>query len=373
MSFAFSIILLFITSSIVGYIVLFFIEKAWKKYAILDRPHLYKTEKWRAPVAYGIGIAIIITLLLISPAIPYFFEIRASLEHKLHIVLILAAIIGIVSFVDDLDTIGKSRWSVPPIVRLMMQIGVGLVIGVTSIKISYISNIFGGITPLNDYFFQFSLGENFLTIYYIPLLLTVFWYVLVFNSINFSDGIPGLTWGFSLISFIILASLAVKLYLTDTTEASVENSQFILIILSILIPITFLVTRLDIRRLGIMGDSGTIILAFFIATLAIIAGGKIATAMSVIGIYLIDFVYVIGLRILSGKNPMKWDQTHHLHFRLLELGLSHASIRNIVYFLAFSFWVAAIFLDTIGKVILFVIIACVSLFLTRILSIVKKK
>ena len=78
-------------------------------------------------------------------------------------------------------------------VRLIMQIGVGLVIGVTSIKISYISNIFGGITPLNDYFFQFSLGENLLMIYYIPLLLTVFWYVLVFNSINFSDGIPGLT------------------------------------------------------------------------------------------------------------------------------------------------------------------------------------
>lgn len=158
---------------------------------------------------------------------------------------------------------------------------------------------------LSDYFFQFSLAGSLYTIYYIPLILTVFWYVLVFNSINFSDGIPGLTGGFSLISFVILAFLAIKLYLTDTTEASQENSQFILILLAILIPITFLVTRLDIRRLGIMGDSGTIILGFFIATLAIIAGGKIATAMSVIGIYLIDFVYVIGLRILNGKNPMK--------------------------------------------------------------------
>ena len=245
------------------------------------------------------------TLLLISPLIPYFFDISQSLEHKLHIVLTLAAIIAVVSFVDDLDTIGKSRWSVPPIVRLLMQIGVGLIIGVTSIKISYISNIFGGVTPLNDYFFQFSFADSIYTIYYIPLLLTVFWYVLVFNSINFSDGIPGLTGGFSLISFIILGCLALKLYMTDTTEASQENSQFILILLAILIPITFLVTRLDIKRLGIMGDSGTILLAFFIATLAIIAGGKIATAMSVIGIYLIDFVYVIGLRILKGKNPMK--------------------------------------------------------------------
>lgn len=373
MSFTLELLILIVTSSLVWYAVLFLIQRFWKERWILDRPHLYKTESGRSPVPYGIGIAIVATLLLISPLIPYFFDISQSLEHKLHIVLTLAAIIAVVSFVDDLDTIGKSRWSVPPIVRLLMQIGVGLIIGVTSIKISYISNIFGGVTPLNDYFFQFSLAGSLYTVYYIPLFLTVFWYVLVFNSVNFSDGIPGLTGGFSLISFIILGCLALKLYLTDTTEASQENSQFILILLAILIPITFLVTRLDIKRLGIMGDSGTILLAFFIATLAIIAGGKIATAMSVIGIYLIDFVYVIGLRILKGKNPMKWDQTHHLHFRLLELGLSHANIRNIVYFLALSFWVAAIFLDTVGKFILFVIIAFVSLFLTQILTIVRKK
>lgn len=96
-----------------------------------------------------------------------------------------------------------------------------------------------------------------------------------------------------------------KLFLTDTTIASQENSEFIMILLSILIPITFLVTRADITRRGIMGDSGTITLAFFIATLSIIAGGKIATAMSVLGIYLIDFIYVITLRIMKGKNPMK--------------------------------------------------------------------
>lgn len=93
--------------------------------------------------------------------------------------------------------------------------------------------------------------------------------------------------------------------MTDVTEAAQENSQFILILIMILIPVTALVTYHDIHRSGIMGDSGTIILAFFIATLAIVAGGKIATAMSVIGIYLIDFIYVIGIRIMQGKNPMK--------------------------------------------------------------------
>jgi hypothetical protein len=99
--------------------------------------------------------------------------------------------------------------------------------------------------------------------------------------------------------------LAVKLLLIDTSLAATENSRFLLMILAIIIPVTFFVTRKDISRQGIMGDSGTIMLAFLIATLAIIAGGKIATAISVLGIYLIDLIYVVVARLLKGKNPLK--------------------------------------------------------------------
>jgi UDP-N-acetylmuramyl pentapeptide phosphotransferase/UDP-N-acetylglucosamine-1-phosphate transferase len=142
-------------------------------------------------------------------------------------------------------------------------------------------------------------------IYWIPLIVTILWYVVVFNSVNFSDGVPGLTGGFALITFVTLAGLALKLYLTDTTVPAQENSRFLLTILAIIIPITYALTKGDISRRVIMGDSGTIMLGFFIATLAIIGGGKIATAISVLGLYLIDFVYVITARLLKGQNPMK--------------------------------------------------------------------
>lgn len=42
-----------------------------------------------------------------------------------------------------------------------------------------------------------------------------------------------------------------------------------------------------------------------IATLAIISGGKIATVATVLGVYFIDFFYVIVARMMNGKNPMK--------------------------------------------------------------------
>lgn len=107
--------------------------------------------------------------------------------------LTIGGIITLVSFLDDMETIGKSSLHIPPLVRLVMQISVGAIIGLTSIKISYISHVFGGIMRLDDLFFHFALGNWDITIYYFPLLVTIFWYVIVFNAVNFSDGIPGLT------------------------------------------------------------------------------------------------------------------------------------------------------------------------------------
>lgn len=240
-----------------------------------------------------------------SPLVFLFADFSPLLEKRLMIILGIGVIISIISFIDDLDTIGRSLVQIPPLARLCMQIGVGAIIGLTSIKIAYMTHIFGGIMQLDSFFWTFHIGTLAMTVYWIPVIVTILWYVVVFNAVNFSDGVPGLTGGFALISFIILAALALKLYLTDTSLNSQEDSRFLLSLLAIIIPITFFLTRADISRSLIMGDSGTIMLAFLIATLAIIAGGKIATAMSVLGLYLIDFVYVITARILKGQNPMK--------------------------------------------------------------------
>jgi hypothetical protein len=47
-------------------------------------------------------------------------------------------------------------------------------------------------------------------------------------------------------------------------------------------------------------------------------------------------------------------------------------IRNTVYFLTAFFGITAIFLDTKGKIALFILIAFVTLFLTKLLSFRKK-
>ncbi len=364
---------IFIASLIISPLIVRIISSLLRKYAILDRPEKYKNERWRPPAPYGIGVSIFIVLLLFVPVILLYWGFSPTLEKRLIIMLVLWGILTLISFMDDLDTIGKSKIAIPPLFRLAMQIVVGAIIGMTSIKISYISWAFWGILDLTGYSWEVILGDIQMTFYLLPILITIFWYVLVFNAVNFSDWVPGLAGGFSLISFIILGGLALKLLFIDTSLAAEENSKFLLVILAIIIPVTFFVTRLDISRRWLMGDSGTIMLGFLIATLAIIAWGKIATAMAVIGIYLIDLVYVITSRILKWKNPLKWDQSSHLHFRLLELGLSASQIRTIIFSLTAIFWLSAIFLTTIGKVILLGFITIITIFLTEILTLVKKK
>lgn len=234
----------------------------------------------------------------------------------------------------DLDTISRKNLA-PPIVRLCLQIFVGLIIGITSIKITYVLGYFEIFYDLMNILYRFPCYERRIMSIVFPLLITVCWYVLVFNSVNFSDGIPGLTGSFSLVSFIIMGWLAIKLFLVDQNPLVQENSKFLITLMAVVIPTTFFMTRMDVKRSGLIGDTGTMMLAFIIATSAIIVGGKIATAMSVLGIYLIDALYVIGIRLAKWKNPMKWDRTHHLHFRLLELGLTPRFIRNLICGLAF--------------------------------------
>lgn len=93
-----------------------------------------------------------------------------------------------------------------------------------------------------------------------PLLATIIWYVLVMNAINWSDNGRAMTSSVGLVTCIILAGLSTKLYLTDTTLASQNNSRFVLSFLVIFIPTLFVFWRFDVRRACIVGDAGSMFL-----------------------------------------------------------------------------------------------------------------
>ncbi|MDD2908101.1 MAG: MraY family glycosyltransferase [Candidatus Gracilibacteria bacterium] len=346
-------IITFFSSVGLSYLFIKIFKKLFYKYKILDNPIKYKLK--RNPIPYSMGVVFFISFFILS----YFF---VDYNYKLGLIWLFGAIITAISFIDD-------RLNVSPKIRLIIQIIIGAVIGITSIKIGYISNIFGGIINLETYHFEVL---NY-TIYLIPLFFTIIWYVFIFNALNWSDGIQGNTSGLSLISFLILFLLGLILFKNDNYIGGVTNAVFIMKISLILVGIILPFWYYDFREKILMGDSGTMFLGFMLATLAIIAGGKIATVLVVFGIYSVDAIYVIIKRLLNKKSPLAGDFTH-LHHRLLDIGLTKKQVLISIYSLSFFFGLTALFLDKTGKIIVFGIIVVVVIFINKIMEtlIIKK-
>ncbi len=346
------ILVTFLISFLLSCAFILVFSKLFYKLDIVDNPKKYL--KKREPIPYSMGVIFFLVFFIVS----YFF---VDPNYKLYLLWFFGFIISFVSFIDDkLDVSAK--------IRLLIQIIIWAVIWVTSIKIGYISNVFGWIINLQTYHFEIL---NHI-IYIIPLIFTIIWYVFIFNAINWTDWISWNTSGLWIISFLILFLLWYKLFLSDHYEWWVENAKFIMqlsiILVWILIPFFFF----DVKEKILMWDSWTMFLGFMLASLAIIAWWKIATVLVVFWIYVVDAVYVIFRRIYNKKNPMTWDFTH-LHHRLLDLWFSKKQVLSIIFILSFFFWITALFLDRTWKIIVFVIIIFVVIFINEILRLTFKK
>jgi UDP-GlcNAc:undecaprenyl-phosphate GlcNAc-1-phosphate transferase len=100
-----------------------------------------------------------------------------------------------------------------------------------------------------------------------------------------------------------------------------------------------------------------------LGVLAIISGGKIATTLLVMGLPLLDVIWVVVRRIfLEKKSPVIADRKH-LHFRLLDLGFSHRQAVLFLYLLAVLFGSLGLFQNTLGKLSLFFVLAMIMVLL----------
>ena len=62
----------------------------------------------------------------------------------------------------------------------------------------------------------------------------------------------------------------------------------------------------------------------------------------------------------------------HLHHRLLQAGLSKKQILTFIYFVSFFFGVTSLFLETKGKLIVFVLLVFIVVFINSIVDFILK-
>jgi UDP-GlcNAc:undecaprenyl-phosphate/decaprenyl-phosphate GlcNAc-1-phosphate transferase len=105
-----------------------------------------------------------------------------------------------------------------------------------------------------------------------------------------------------------------------------------------------------------LGFSGTTILGFLIAVLAILSGAKLAIALLILLVPAVDSIYTGLRRILSGKSPFYGDQKH-LHHLLLQRGWSHPQIALFYILISAILGAAALNLDSREKLFAVILVS----------------
>ena len=162
---------------------------------------------------------------------------------------------------------------------------------------------------------------------------TLFWLVGMMNTVNWLDGLDGLAAG---VAAILSAVLAFHMYREG------QHSVALLPLALLGATLGFLPYNFHPARV-FMGSSGSFFLGFVVGSLGIIAGAKMAMVLLVMGIPILDVAWRIFDRLRRGRSPLVGDRGH-LHFRLLDLGLSQRQIVLLYYLFCslFGFFVLVI-------------------------------
>jgi len=193
-------------------------------------------------------------------------------------------------------------------------------------------------------------------------LFTLAWLLGMMYTTKLLDGVDGLVSGLGIIGglIIFLFTITTKYYQPDVGLMGLIFAAACL---------GFLIFNFYPAKI-FLGEGGSLLIGYIIGILAIISGGKIAIALLIMGIPIMDVAWTILRRVVQGKNPFKFADRKHLHHRFLDMGLSQRQTVLVYYALAAIFGLIALFLQTQGKVValgILVIVMVILVFLSAFL------
>jgi len=263
----------------------------------MDIPDERKVHPYPMPKSGGIAMAMGVVIAVL---------IWAHGDQFVRAVLVGAGIVVVFGAMDDFKGLGYKA-------KFAGQIGAALVV-----------ILYGGvkITSLG-----MLLPGDMLLPGYVAVPLTLLVIVGVTNAINLADGLDGLAGGISLLSFICMGYLAVRLGNMGVALLSVAAIGAIFGFLRFnTYPATLF-----------MGDAGSQCLGFLGITLCLgLTQGNTPLSplvpLLLMGFPVLDTVTVMLDRIHHGRSPFKADK-NHLHHKFMRLGLYHTEAVFVIYIL----------------------------------------
>ena len=200
----------------------------------------------------------------------------------------LAALLGVLDDFFDL----RARW------QLLAQLVLAFLVVALGIGVDVVNNPFGpGVIRLEGVF---------------EVAFTVVWVLGMINSINFIDGLDGLSSGVTIIAAVTLGLISLA-FPVDQPQVAIFCFAFAGAVLGFL--------RWNFHPAAVFaGTSGVFFFGYTLALLSILGTAKIAVALLVLGMPIIDTFWIIVRRLAAGRSPFSPDRGH-IHHRLLDLGL----------------------------------------------------
>jgi len=294
----------------------------------VDRPNHRRVNLEPIPRGGGLAVAAgfvgVVGLLVVSNVAAADVPMPITLGAGQLIALLgggaLAAILGTIDDVYDL----RARW------QLLGQLALAGMVVAAGIGVGSIDNPFGP-------------GKIVLDGPY-AIAFTVLWIVGVVNSINFIDGLDGLSSGIGVIAAITLGILSLT---------APVSQPFVALLCFVLAGALGGFLRWNFHPATIFsGTSGVMFVGFTLAVLAILGTAKVAVALLVLGVPIIDTFWIIIRRMASGRSPFTPDRGH-IHHRLLDLGLSHRQTVLLIYAICAGLGVLSLVLSVAGQVYAF--------------------
>jgi UDP-GlcNAc:undecaprenyl-phosphate/decaprenyl-phosphate GlcNAc-1-phosphate transferase len=272
------------------------------RFKLYDIPDSRKQHKIPTPTLGGIAI---VAGMLVAMLLWFRFSISdIAIVSFLFCIIILLGM----GIMDDLRDL-------PARYKFIIEIALASLIAFSGIRITGFNGLFG--------VYELSLSAQY--------TFTVLALVGITNAFNLIDGIDGLAGG---ISFMSLVTLGLFLHLQG-------DGNIALIAFSLAGGIlAFLYFNLNPARI-FMGDTGSLVIGFVIATLCIRliqitpvngTGFTSAAPVFVLGLVLIpvfDTLRVFAVRIWKGRSPFMADRTH-IHHLLTNAGISHGMASRII-------------------------------------------
>ncbi len=310
----------------------FFIKNVAFKFNVLDNPDgILKKHLKPTPLLGGVAIflSFFLGLFLVHKQL-----VAGDLEYSHWIgVFVGACFLMLGGFLDDKYNLSPSRQIIFPLLAIIVVILGG-------VEISKITNPFGGFVFLDKYCLFSFLGNTYS---FVSAFFVSVWLLGMMYTTKLLDGVDGLVTSITAVgAFIIfLFTMTTRYYQPDIGLAS-------LILLASCLG--FLLFNWHPAKI-FLGEGGSLFLGYILGVLAIISGGKIAIALLVMGIPIMDVFLIIINRLREGKNPFRFADRKHLHFRLLDLGISQQKVVIFYIIISLIFGFSALFLQSLGKIL----------------------